>query len=109
MSQSSAPASVGAAWAAARADRQAYQIARQDLNRARLEMHRAELNAVVERTKADVRKELAMEAMHNVVEVDSYVRTIAGGREALEMTLREMQMRYNQGETARIIKRAFKD
>jgi hypothetical protein len=72
MSDASGPASIGAAWGAAKSDRQSYQIARNDLNQARLKMHRAELNAVVERTKADIRKDLTREAMHNVMEIDAW-------------------------------------
>ena len=80
-----------------------------DYNDARLEQHRAELSAVLEKAKARLRKELAMDTMNNAQEVDSYARALSAGRESIAMTMGDIVAAYNAGELARVVRRAYED
>lgn len=89
----------------AQLDRQSVVRARQDFNQARESMHQTELRRVLETAETDMREELATYAMYKVRQVDDVARHLEGGREALAMTIREMQAAYNTGEIAQIVKR----
>jgi hypothetical protein len=91
----------------AQMDRQSVVRARQDFNQAREYMHCIELQKAIEKAEADKRAELATYAMCKAREVDDVAGHLAGSRETLSMTIREMQAAYNTGEVAQIVKRGY--
>jgi hypothetical protein len=91
----------------AQMDRQSLVRARQDYNQAREYLHRAELNKLVEKAEADMREELATYAMYKARQVDEVARHLEGSREALALTIREIEAAYNAGEVPRIVKRGY--
>lgn len=89
----------------ARIDAAATIQAREDLNEARLAAHRAQLDAVVEKAKADGRADVMEHVMTKAREVHQIAVALAGGSPSLALTLAELQNAYNTGEVVRAIKR----
>ncbi|SIC58789.1 hypothetical protein [Mycobacteroides abscessus] len=93
--------------AIARQDRSTELQAREDLNHARLAVHRTHLESIVEKAKNQSRAELAEDVMLHARAVDDLVTSLSAGKPALELSLREIQAAYMTGETQRIIRRGI--
>jgi hypothetical protein len=93
--------------AMARSDKTTELQARQDLNDSRLAVHRAHLEAIVEKARAHARAELTQDAMLHARMIDDLVTALSAGKPALELTLRELQAAHITGETQRIMRRGM--
>ncbi|RDH76327.1 hypothetical protein DVS77_21470 [Mycolicibacterium moriokaense] len=93
--------------AISRSDRRAEIQAREDYNDARLAVHRAHLETIVEKARNQSRAELAEDVMLHMRAVDDLVTSLSAGKPALELSLREIQQAYTLGETQRIIRRGI--
>lgn len=90
-----------------RSDKATELEARQDFNQARLAVHRAHLNAIVEKAEAHARAELTEDVLLHVRTVDDVVTHLAAGKPGLELILRDIQASHATGESQRILRRGM--
>lgn len=90
-----------------RSDKATELQARQDYNDARLAVHRAHLDAIVQKAEAHARAQLTEDAMLHITAIDSLVGQLSANKPALELALREIQAAHTTGEMQRILRRGL--
>jgi hypothetical protein len=85
-----------------RIDSQAEVQAYKDYSQAKVQVHCAHLTAIVEKAKANARREVTQDIMIHAKTIHSLVSGLSAGDPGLEMVLRGIQEAHTLGEQQRI-------